>query len=381
MCKKVSRNIPIGVERELWGRSAGRCEFNGCNRILYKSSITQEQGNFSEKAHIYSFSDKGPRGKDLMQPDDQYLNDIDNLMLVCEQCHHTIDQNEGKGYPVELLQMWKKEHEERISIVTGIESDKKSHVIFYESKIGEQPTKINRIDAMKAMFPERYPASYDAIVLSMSCSHEDKDDEFWLTESKHLRKEYQKKIESLIEENTDSHFSLFSFAPIPLLIELGSLFTDKLSVDVYQLFREPEGWKWQEFTYGFEFIIKRPESFSNKPALVISLSDKVPYNRVTSVLGSDTSIWELTVASQFIGNDNIRSKAQLSMMRKCIRDLMVQIKDKHNPDTPLSIFPAMAISTSVEMGRARMPKADMPWIIYDYNRKMDKFIEALTIGE
>ncbi len=142
MALTIARRIEKRVEIELWGRAAGRCEFNGCNRALYKSSVTQEQGNFSEMAHIYSFAEKGPRGRDFTQAGDSYLNEIDNLILVCEQCHHTIDQNKGEGYPVSLLKKWKREHEDRVSIVTGIETNKKSHVVFYEGKIGELPHKV-----------------------------------------------------------------------------------------------------------------------------------------------------------------------------------------------------------------------------------------------
>jgi hypothetical protein len=69
------------------------------------------------------------------------------------------------------------------------------------------------------------------------------------------------------------------------------------------------------------------------------------------------------------------------MMRSIIRKLMVLIKDVHGSTTPLSVFPAMAVSCSIEMGRARMPKADMPWIIYDQNNKEKKFIKAITIGD
>ncbi len=60
--KEVTRYIKKEVERELWARAAGRCQFNGCNRILYKSPVTQERVNISEMAHIYSFSEAGPRG-------------------------------------------------------------------------------------------------------------------------------------------------------------------------------------------------------------------------------------------------------------------------------------------------------------------------------
>ena len=69
------------------------------------------------------------------------------------------------------------------------------------------------------------------------------------------------------------------------------------------------------------------------------------------------------------------------MMRQVIRELMVLIKEMHGPTTPLSVFPAMSVSCSIEMGRARMPKADMPWIIYDQNSKEKKFIKAITIGD
>ena len=62
MVAEVTRYIGIATERELWGRAAGRCQFSGCNRLLYKSSVTQESVNLAQKAHIYSFSEKGPRG-------------------------------------------------------------------------------------------------------------------------------------------------------------------------------------------------------------------------------------------------------------------------------------------------------------------------------
>lgn len=62
MVQEVTRYIKQKVECELWARAAGRCQFNGCNRIVYKSHVTQESVNIAEKAHIYSFSESGSRG-------------------------------------------------------------------------------------------------------------------------------------------------------------------------------------------------------------------------------------------------------------------------------------------------------------------------------
>ncbi len=58
---------------------------------------------------------------------------------------------------------------------------------------------------------------------------------------------------------------------------------------------------------------------------------------------------------------------------------MIKIKKTHWFYEPLSIFPAMGVSCSVEMGRARMSNADMNWVIYDQDPKEKKFVKALKI--
>ena len=75
----------------------------------------------------------------------------------------------------------------------------------------------------------------------------------------------------------------------------------------------------------------------------------------------------------------MQSKHQLSSFRKCVRQLMVDIKSKHGNDAPLHIFPAMPVSCSVELGRARIPKADMPWIIYDQDFGTQEFNKSIEI--
>jgi len=376
--KEVTRHIKKEVERILWARSAGRCQFNGCNRILYKSSTTQEKVNIAEKAHIFSISERGPRGWGPFITNKNELNELDNLLLVCHNCHKTIDQDkEGKRYPAKLLIKWKKQHEKRIEIVTGICPDKKSHVVLYGAKIGNENSPLNPKAAMEAMFPEWYPAEERPINLSMLCSHEDRIDAYWQTESNHLYSTFNNYIKPRIEESAPCHFSLFSLAPQPLLILLGTLLTDKIPVEVYQLHREPPTWKWQNHPDGFDFIINKPLSTEHNPALIISLSDRISPERVISVLDQDVSIWELTVKD--CHNDFLKSQAQLSMFRESIRRLLVSIKKSHGNKCLLRIFPAMPLACAVEFGRVRMPKADMPLIIYDQNNKAGKFIKAIQI--
>jgi hypothetical protein len=212
----------------------------------------------------------------------------------------------------------------------------------------------------------------------MKCEHKDNTCEFWPVEEKHLRSIFNRAITPLIEENDPSHYSLFALAPQPLLILLGSLFTDKIQVEVYQPHREPATWKWQMHPDDFHFIIKEPSSCNHQPALIFSFSDHVDSERIRAVMGMDVSIWEITTDD--CHNDFIKSQAQLSMFRHEMRKLMVNIKSRHGNTTPLHIFPVMPASCAVELGRIRMPKADMPWVIYDHSNDLGKFIKTIEIS-
>jgi hypothetical protein len=379
MAKEVTRHIKSEVERELWGRAAARCQFSDCNRLLYKSPVTQEPINLAEMAHIYSFSKDGPRGWGPFKKNPARLNDPANLMLVCHDCHKKIDQDKkGHRYSADLLRRWKEAHETRVRIVTGISAGKKSHVVLYGSRIGDENSPLQAAAAIEAMFPDWYPAEDRSVNLSMQCAHDDSSQEFWVTEAAHLRKEFDRQIRVRIEEGQPNQLSVFSFASQPLLILLGSLITDKVPATVYQPHREPKTWKWQPHPENFHFRINEPPDKSGVPALVFSLSAKIASERIGAALNGKAAIWEVTIDE--CHNDFLRSQAQLSMFREAVRKLMVSIRFAHPKAPDLRVFPAMPVSCAVELGRVRMPKADLPWVIYDHNQKYQRFIETITIG-
>ena len=374
-----TRSIGRAVERELWGRAAGRCQFPGCNRLLYKSPVTQEGVNISEKAHIFSFSERGPRGREPLARYCYGLNDIANLLLVCHDCHKTIDQDtNGTRYPASLLREWKCQHEERVRIVTGISPTRKSHVILYGGKIGQENSPLQSDSAIAAMFPEWFPAEDRPVTLSMRSEHEDTEELFWQSEAAHLRAAFERHVVPRIDEGSPNHFSVFAFANQPLLILLGVLLTDKVPAEPYQLHREPAGWRWQAEPESFSFRTVAPQQRYGTPALVISLSARIDPERITSILGPKTAIWELTIDE--CHNDFLKSRAQLVAFREAARKLIVEIAHKHGQRTPLNIFPAMPVACAVELGRVRMPKADMPWVVFDQNNKLGRFIKATEIG-
>jgi hypothetical protein len=376
--KDVSRSISVLTQNFLWGRAAGRCEFAGCNKPLWRSSVTSERVNIAQKAHIYSFSKGGPRGNNGVLPED--LNSIDNLVLVCHECHQKIDAAvDGGRYTASLLQQMKLEHERRIELVTGIDVTRKTHILLYGANIGEQSAPLNFADAATAMFPHRYPATDHAINLGLNNSAvSDRDEQFWLTERENLERQFARRVQDRISDGEIVHLSVFSLAPQPLLIRLGTLLGDIISCDIYQLHREPQTWGWPSKAETPGYLVREPQSKTGKVALVLSLSATIDLDRVTSVLGENAAIWTITV--QVPHNDVMKSREQLAGLRAVLRRTFDQIKFVNGQSAVLHIFPAAPVSACLEVGRVRMPKADMPWQLYDQVNSLGGFVPAIYIA-
>ncbi|WP_018013694.1 SAVED domain-containing protein [Teredinibacter turnerae] len=378
MGAKPARNIKPQVQNMLWGVAAGRCQFRGCNKPLWKNEATNLQANIAQKAHIWSFSDDGPRGNEGIAEEE--INSIDNLMLVCHGCHKLIDDDlDGDTFSVQLLQDMKRQHEHRVELVTSIEQNMKSHLLLYGANIGDQGAVLRFENTAAAMIPDYYPASSLPLEISLKNSNfQDHDDFYWDLESKHLEKAFNEKVKPGISSGAISHLSIFGLAPQPLLMKLGSLLTDIPEIKVFQRHREPQTWKWQIDEPELRFILDVPKKPGEKIAFNLSLSASINNDRIYRVLGNDVSIWTLTVDSPH--RDLIRTEAQLVMLREKIRVVLDQIKRLAGDRKVLHVFPAMPVSAAIEFGRVHMPKADLSLRIYDQSKKRDGFIKAVDIG-
>jgi hypothetical protein len=376
---EVTRSVPVSVQCLLWGRAAGRCEFGGCNQPLWKSRVTQEQVNIAEKAHIYSFAGLGPRGNLGVSAAD--LHNLSNLMLVCRACHRKIDKKlDGGRYTVSLLQQMKVAHERRIEVVSAIAAEKSSHVLLYGANVGDHSSPLNYVQAAVALFPNRYPAADRAIELSVhNSSFCDRDAGFWQNEAFELRRKFERQVRVQVAEGGVQHLSVFAIAPQPLLILLGSLLGDIVPVDVYQRHREPTTWEWPPQGGTQAFRLLRPTCTEGQPALVFEVSATVEVGRIQRVLGEKASVWSIGVPAPH--NDVVKSDRQKVEFRALVRTALDQIKAIHGQTEVLHVFPAMPVSLAVELGRVRMPKADMPWLVYDQVNARGGFIRALMIPD
>jgi hypothetical protein len=151
------------VKVRLWGKSAGRCQYDGCNKPLWQDDVTQAEFNTAYIAHVVADKPDGPRGDAVFS--EQLKNDITNLMLLCDVHHRQIDKVDVAGHTVDLLRAMKARHENRIEIVGSLGPDRQSYVFLYGANAGDHDAPLSRTTAAKAMLPDRYPAEPHPIAL------------------------------------------------------------------------------------------------------------------------------------------------------------------------------------------------------------------------
>jgi len=371
-------NIPEKVKIRLWGKVAGRCEYEGCNKPLWLDSVTKAEFNAAYIAHIIADQPNGPRGD--ADKSDKLKRNISNMMLMCDVHHRLIDKEDIQGHPVERLREMKRKHETRIEMLTSIGEDKQSHVILYGANIGRQNAPLSYKKASLAIIPEQYPAEGYAIELSLKNSaFQDHEGMYWNIEIEHLRRQYESKIAPLFASGSAQHISIFAIAPQPLLMEFGRLISDIQAADVYQLHREPPNWKWQGHPHEFNYFITEPDSYDRTPVLNLSLSATINTDRISKVMNDPYSLWKMTIDHP--NNDFMKSRLQLEMFRIEFRKLLNHIKTKHGESAVIHLFPAVPVSVAIEIGRIWMPKADLPIKIYDQNTKRGGFHPVLDLKQ
>ena len=376
-------NVPEKIKLQLWGLAAGRCQDRGCNMPLHYDLVTKRQMNAGYIAHIIADRPDGPRGDILLSP--KLAKDLSNLMLLCDEHHRLVDK-EDKGHPPKLLQEMKREHEQRIEILTSIQPQHQSQVLLYGANIGQHGASPNYEDAADAMVKSygHYPASRYAIEIGLkNSSLTDNCATYWQVEEANLIAQFLHKLGLLRQNSPQLRLSVFALAPQPLLIKLGTLLGDLDEVYVYQRFREPATWQWLEDAPPISYSLTNNEKVGKQVAWIFSLSATITQERVQAILGDQAPIWISTHPKPH--NDFLRSRTHLTNFRQHLRTAFNQIKATHGQDATIHIFPAMPVSACIELGRTWMPKADLPLIIYDQNKhplngKPNDFQQAIKIA-
>ena len=364
--------ILIGVQRELWARSAGRCEFRGCNKLLFRDNLTKKRSNLGRISHIIAFSPNGPRGHAVLS--ERLEKDIFNLMLTCGDHAKIIDDKDKVAdYAVDLLQSFKREHESRVRALTGVQEEAKASVLIVKGAVNTRLPAITEADAFSAMLP-LYPAEENATVIDLGTVRGRLTTDDITHLARELADDFQRKRVGELPV-----LAVFAIAPVPILVELGCLLGDLTRVHLFQRHRAPdETWTWpkSEAADGDFYDVILPNEVGEEPiALVLSISEAVAAEFVQTAVPGATSY---EIRAQSPGRDFLRSSARLAAFGQQLRTVLAEIRVRRPELDHIHLFAAVPAPAAVEFGR-HLHGMDASVIVYEFNEPARRYDAGLTI--
>lgn len=114
-CSRGKASPDEHTKLRLFADSGGYCQNPNCANKLFVDT-GKKNIHFAEMAHVFSASDRGPRANKEMKEEERGA--YENLILLCANCHTTVDKAEA-DFPDSVILEWKRRHTEKISQLFG----------------------------------------------------------------------------------------------------------------------------------------------------------------------------------------------------------------------------------------------------------------------
>jgi len=375
-----ARSIDVRVSNRLYGAAAGRCQFKGCNKDVTVHSLTRQAAALGEKAHIVAFKTEGPRGRQGTRPAD--VHNISNLMLLCRECHRLIDTRPG-DYPRELLESFKREHEERVRRATEIGPDRRTAILLCHAPIRGQRVAIPEDQARSALFQQhRYPAFENPVAIDLNGLVGAAEDASFLVQA---CGQIDLAVDRLFAAGGDlgkvGHLAVFALGPIPLLMHLGSRLSNKVPATLFQRHRDNEGWTWKDdgpaVTYTVECLQDRGRG--SPVALVLALSGTIALDALPERVRMASTTYRITLDGVVPNPTFLRRPQDLDGFKKALFEALGTISLEHGLIQEIDLFPAVPAPVAVLCGRERLPKVHPRFRVYDHDAAAGGFNYKLTV--
>jgi hypothetical protein len=340
--------------------------------------LTKVEGVFAQMAHIWAFSDRGPRARQSVIG--KAIHSLSNLMLLCGECHKLADEH-FEIYTAEVLRKHKKAHEDRVFMLTDTKPDRHTVALVMTAKIGGKAVSVSLAQIQEAVAP-RYLGPRDVITLDLTTIPDEAQDYYWRAGAEAIRLKTETLYEQTFETGPVRHVSVFALGPIPLLVLLGTRISDKVPATLYQRHRGTEDWKWKErgelVSYATRII--RRGSDQTAVALLLSLSGRIRKNDLPTGIDDRFTVREIKI----VGVEPTPRFLDLEESLRAFRDEFMRtirsIVASHPGLERIHLFPAVPAPVAVAVGRELMPKRDPAVLVYDYDKRGGGFIPTMEVN-
>jgi hypothetical protein len=362
--------------------AGGRCEY--CNTYLLEDDFSGYSVNLGERAHIVGATDatRSPRGDaDLPLAERQ---DADNLMLLCRPHHRVIDRLIAE-HTVEGLRRMKREHEDRIRLLTGFKDDVATVVVRVTGGIRGAPVEVPRETVLAAVrrdgrFPRyRLALAGEDVEVDLRGVPDEGDPSYWTTGARIIEQAAARIREA---QQPIGHLSVFALTRIPLLVALGYHLDDKIPTSIYQRRRDgtgDQGWGFDPDAAPVAFRAERIAGPGHGPRVALAVSLTAGIGSEVAVLAGDAAVYEIVPDRRVPSRDVLSARASLDAFAATYRRFLATVEQDHPDCTQIDIFVAAPAAAAVQLGRGVMRDAQPALVVHDRNAG-GRFQPALALG-
>lgn len=377
MAKNKRLKIPDSVKLKLWVLSGGRCEFPGCNKVVWRDGLTLKEDNFAHMAHLVASSPKGPRGDVILSK--KLAKDFSNFMLVCFDHSKLVDGKHKSEYTLDFLKLYKNKHEERIKMQTAVGPDMATTVVRFMANIGDRKVDVSLSQVYQAIFP-RFPSDEKGILLDFTNKEGRGNKTYWKNFAREISNQVKRDFVMGNDRKRLEHLSIFALGPMPILMYFGNQIGNIIPSDIYQKHRDTDDWNWRQEPKPdrFTYILKKYNQTrsAKKVIIVLSLSGKIHQEEVRQCITGKYPLYEITVRSPSVRF--LIYKSRLEKFKDIYREVITEIRKRYGSECEIHMFPAVPAPIAVICGKELLPKSDPKIFVYD--KEKDGFVPVLKIN-
>lgn len=339
--------------RYLCYQAGWRCQFAGCGKDLHRETLSGTPGVFSYYAHIVASSPDGPRGDALLSS--KLTDDIENIILLCDECHRRIDRVDPDRFTVDILRKMRDDSIREVRRLLNSLTYQEALPVVVMGNITAQSPRFNPREAEEAMWTRKLrmsPQGHEHFFYNGGHLHDPHSPTYWGSLFESLRGDIPRMRRllngTLRGDGTKTPIAVFPLHGTSLLVLAGRVVGEGSTVTVFQFNpdrpAEEPGGKWAfdpaaSPPASGKYCVKElnPHSGGDEACLLVSLTFGVDPGRLPTVLNSAAGFsmgaLEVTAdASTPLGRDIIKHPRDLDDLavevERAIRKLQDEWKAK-----------------------------------------------------
>ena len=349
---------------KLFAESGNRCNFPDCNQLLFPKNEDGTYTKLAELCHIIASSPDGPRGNLTLSR--LKREDLENIILLCRNCHKKIDDNPS-AFTVERLKDMKENHIKWVNERLAFHNELNWTLLIHAGNInGKGLVKIDE-DIIFKEFLGFYTLSNVEKLLVDEYLTKTGNWAQYITKQEEWWKKYQE------SKTKPQKLVICSINFISLVIHLGFLIHDTFISEIFQFDRFRESWKWQELndkvnsknTLNINNPIEESSNIS-EIALSISISGLIKDKDIFKTLG-EIPIIKITVAKP--NRSWLEYKEQLIQFHKVFLKLLDKITNNFSNIKKIHLFFTGPTPMAFKIGASINPNIHPQFVLYNYHRK------------